>query len=198
MSHRRIQTVVPVAPSREPAFVPFVVPHSAAVADAMAPASARSAPWFALDENLLVRRVSPRFLQLTRGEAADYLGQSLFHLLGQFGVAAADLDRVRGWTTLGRSCFVDLRPGRLGERTDHFALELRPTDRGASWLIRYVAVGWALAGAAPLRDSAGSKRRRNRRPTVRRRFDECRRAGRIVHLPVATHAPALRPDPIFP
>lgn len=178
--------------------MPFVVPDSGAPGDSLASPLEKSTPWFALDENLLVRRVSPRFLQLARGEASDYLGQSLFHLLGQFGVAAADLERVRGWTTLGRSCFVDLRPGRLGERTDHFALELRPTDSGASWLIRYVAVGWVLIGDVSSRGLAGSQRPRNRRSKFRRRFDECRRAGRTFPISVATDAPAIRPDSLFP
>lgn len=198
MSNRRIKAVIPVAPPGEPAFVPFVVPGSVASGGGLAVASETSAPWLALDENLLVRRVSSRFLQLAHGEPADYLGQSLFRLLGQFGVTAEDLDRVRGWTTLGRSCFVDLRPGRIGERTDHFALELRPTDTGAAWTIRYVAIGWTLAGPIPLSGPAGTKRPRNRRPKFRHHFDECRRAGRLICVVAETGASTPRSHPIFP
>lgn len=158
----------------------------------------RANAWLALDEALEVRRVSRRFKQLARGRGTEFLGQSLFLLLQEFGVTMGDLERVRFWAPLGRTCFVELCPGRLGKRTDHFALEVRPTHNEPDQAIRYLAIAWTLPEFRPLPTGRYRGRRRNRRVRFRRLIRPCLRCGQSKWDGLDLRSPRAVPPTLFP
>ena len=154
--------------------------------------------WLALDEDLGVRRVSRRFNQLARGRGTEFLGQSLFLLLQEFGVTKVDLERVRSWAPLGRTCFVEIRPGRLGKCTDHFALEVRPAHNEPDHAIRYLAIAWTLPEFRPLPTGRYRGRRRNRRLRLRKSIHPCLRRGQSDWAGSSLRSPCAVPPTPFP
>jgi len=143
--------------SAVPPFRPCMRPQShgerpQGMPPATAVACGPAEPWFAMDEDLFVRRVNGHFSGLTRGPTVSCVGHPLFAVLAHLGVNSRALDEVYDKATTGETCLLELPRGSLGHRYEECLVEIRPIPARAGWVIRYVAIAWRLG-----RDSLENK-----------------------------------------